>query len=177
MIEIWKDIKNYEGYYQVSNLGRIRSLDRIVGGPYNSKRKLKSKLLFGTSNIDKYVQVMLCKYGKPKSRLVHSLVANTFMYNPNLDLRINHKDCDKTNNIITNLEWVTQSENIIHSYANNLHKSGIDHHNSKFKRNDVVSIRHLLKNGNSQSSIAKKFNVSKVAIYNIANNITYKNVI
>ena len=90
--EIWKDIKNYEGLYQVSNLGRVKSLY------YN-------KILQNAVQKDGYFQVSLSKNGIQKMYLVHRLVAEAFLPNPHNYLCVNHKDEDKSNNIYTNLEW------------------------------------------------------------------------
>lgn len=105
MNEIWKDIDGYEGLYQVSNLGRVKSLN------YNHTRKEKI-LKFGkiSKNRD-YLQVNLCKNGKVKRHLVHILVAQAFIPNPKNLPQVNHKDEDKTNNCVDNLEWISRKEN------------------------------------------------------------------
>ena len=114
MREMWKDIKGYEGFYQVSNTGKILSLDRNTT---NGKiRKLQ------TSN-NGYLSVTLCKNGIITRKSIHRLVAETFLPNPYCLPQINHKDEDKTNNLVcinddgsvdlekSNLEWCTQLYN------------------------------------------------------------------
>lgn len=112
--EVWKDIKGYEGFYQVSNLGNVRSLERIVC--YSDGRKIKypsQKRKFGIN--DGYLFVPLRKNGKAKNKYVHRLVAEAFIDNPYNKKYINHKDYNRANNIYTNLEWVTAKENTAHS--------------------------------------------------------------
>lgn len=110
MKEIWKDIAGYEGKYQVSNLGRIRSLDRIV---YNQGRHYfqNGKILKAGSQKSGYLFVTLYKAGKRKEYLVHRLVAQAFIPNPNGLSQVNHKDEDVTNNKVENLEWCTAKYN------------------------------------------------------------------
>lgn len=100
-MEIWKDIKGYEGY-KVSNLGNVKSL--------NYNRTGKEKILKPKKNKG-YLYVNLCKQGKVKFYLVHRLVAQAFIPNPNNYPQINHKDEDKTNNTIQNLEWCDRKYN------------------------------------------------------------------
>ena len=100
--EIWKDIEGYEGKYQVSNLGRVKSI-----------RYGKEKILSPSISNQGYIQVNLCKNGKQKWCLIHRLVALAFIPNPNNLPQINHRDEDKTNNKVENLEWCD------HKYNNN----------------------------------------------------------
>ena len=102
--EIWKDIEEYEGLYQVSDNGRVRSLK------YGKERILKPERCKNG-----YLRVNLCKNEKQKHFLVHRLVALTFITNPNNLPQINHKDEDKTNNSVQNLEWCDQKYN--HNYG------------------------------------------------------------
>ena len=94
MKEIWKDIVGYEGLYQVSNMGRVRSFK------YNKVRILKP---LSTNN--GYLHVNLRKNNSVKGLLIHRLVAQAFLENPNNFPQVNHKDENKTNNIVSNLEW------------------------------------------------------------------------
>lgn len=99
MIEVWKDIKNYENLYQISNLGNIKNI---------KKNKLIKPFI---SKSTKYLQIDLCKYGIKKRYSIHSLVCNAFISNPNNYKYINHKDENKLNNNANNLEWCTQKYN------------------------------------------------------------------
>ena len=120
MEEIWKDIKKYEGLYQVSNLGRVKSLERIRKNGKNNFYLKKERLLKqATQNIG-YKFVVLYKDNGKKGYRVHRLVAETFIPNPNNYNCINHKDECRTNNKVDNLEWCTISYN--NSYGTKLER-------------------------------------------------------
>ena len=103
MNEIWKDIVGYEGLYQVSNLGNVKSL--------NYRRTGKERILKPVNNGCGYLQVNLCKNWNRRLFRIHRLVANAFLENPDNKSDVNHKDEDKTNNCVDNLEWMTRKEN------------------------------------------------------------------
>lgn len=113
--EIWKDIKDYKGLYQVSNLGNIKSLN------YNHTKK--EKLLKTILQVDGYLGVNLGKNGIRKRYRVHRLVAETFLENSDNLPVINHKDGNKLNNNIDNLEWCSVAYNTQHSYNIGLEKT------------------------------------------------------
>ena len=109
-IEIWKDIKDYEGLYQVSNLGRVKSLDRIVKDTTKDRTQtLKGREIKTTDNGNGYKLVCLTKNSIRKNKYVHRLVAETFIPNPDNLKEVNHKDLNKNNNSVCNLEWVSSS--------------------------------------------------------------------
>lgn len=114
--EIWKDIEGYEGLYQVSNLGRIRSLDRIIIRKNGMQLPLKGKILsqhikYGNGTLPRY-QVNLCKNNKNSMYLVSRIVAKAFVQNPNNLPQVNHKDENPANNNVDNLEWCTGEYNM-----------------------------------------------------------------
>lgn len=121
--EIWKDIKGYEGYYQVSNYGRVRSLDRTVVDSWCT-RNLKGKILKQTKHNgkQKYYYVSLSKDNQIKKVFVHRLVARAFISNMKIKPQVNHKDGNPFNNKVENLEWVTNAENTQHAYDTKLNK-------------------------------------------------------
>lgn len=110
--EVWKDIENYEGLYQVSNLGRVRSLDREDA----QGRRIKGTVLAGSLNGKGYRKISLCRDGDVKNNLTHRLVAKAFLDNPNNLPEVNHED--KENNAVSNLEWCTSRYNIMYGTRN-----------------------------------------------------------
>ena len=115
--EIWKDIKGYEGLYQVSNLGRIKSLERKSKTKGNVEYIKKEKVLKERFS-NGYVSVILYKNGTKKNFRVHRLVAKAFLVNPKNLPQINHINFNRSDNRIENLEWVTAKENIQHNFKN-----------------------------------------------------------
>jgi len=110
--EIWKDIKGYEGLYQVSNMGRVKSLERTVIRKNGRKFTVRERILKPFPNHKGYLQVSLCdSRGKEKTVKVHRLVCEAFYKNPENKPCVNHIDEDKTNNAASNLEWCTYKEN------------------------------------------------------------------
>lgn len=109
-MEKWEDIKNFEGLYQISNLGRIKSLRRTVDTTKYKKivEEKEMKQFIGTNG---YMITTLSKNGKKYPIMVHRLVAETFISNPQNLPQVNHKDEDKTNNNVENLEWCDRKYN------------------------------------------------------------------
>lgn len=122
MEEIWKDIEGYEGRYQVSNLGRVKGLDRYVPFGINSSRmrEVPGKLLKLQPHNKGYLTANLSQHSIITSYLVHRLVAEAFMLNPDNKEMVNHKDGNKRNNNATNLEWATRQENEDHAFRTGL---------------------------------------------------------
>lgn len=110
---MWKSIKGYEGYYEVSDKGKVRSLDRTIAYPDGHVQHLKGKNLHFTKVNSGYLQVVLNKEGKKKRYYVHRLVGSAFLDNPNNFSDINHKDYNKENNCYENLEWMSHMDNLI----------------------------------------------------------------
>lgn len=159
MKEVWKDIKDYEGLYQVSNLGRVRSLDRYIEtfiknqiGRYKCTKFYKGYIL-KQQTYQGYKCVQIHTNGQYKWEKVHRLVAETFIPNSNNLPQVNHIDGNKENNKVDNLEWCTHSENIKHAYNNNL----INHYKRKIKQYDLQG--NFIKTWNSAKEIEKNLNI------------------
>lgn len=150
--EVWCAVAGFEGYYDVSNLGRVRSRDRQIG-----KRLVKGKLLKPGYYPNKYLFVCLRKEGVVKNAMVHRLVAAAFLEKTDNCNVVNHKDGDKQNNCVENLEWCTPSENQLHSACVGLRKT-------HFSKQDKETMKCLYEKGLSQGKIAEKFGVSQVLV-------------
>lgn len=145
-MEIWRLINDYPNY-EVSNLGRVKSMK------FEKERILKPELLK-----DGYLRVKIYNDVKKNKFLVHRLVADCFIENKEKKKQINHKNGIKTDNSVSNIEWVTPSENMTHSYILKLNysKLGEEHPMSKLTKKDVINIRK------------KKYSIKKEAeFYNV----------
>ena len=107
---MWKDIKGYEGIYQVDENGNVKSCERNTSGKH-----IKEKIIKGGNYSNDYRFVCLRKDGKNSNKSIHRLVANAFIPNPNNYPYVNHKDGNKSNNNVTNLEWCTAKQNLQHA--------------------------------------------------------------
>ena len=158
--EIWKDIPEYEGLYQASNLGNIKSLKRYKQN--HSKLQLVNEKIL-SKHINKtngYEYVVLTKNGIEKNIRVHRLIANTFIPNIKKLPQINHKDGNKKNNRVDNLEWCTNKENVIHA-----HKTGLAENKNKIKVNQYDLQGNLI---NTYRSIVEASKNTGISIGNIS---------
>ena len=121
MEEVWKDIKGYENLYQVSNYGNVKSLDRYIKNK-NGKMQFYNEKILRPNDSKGYLKVTLSKNNRQRTFRIHVLVAKTFISNPENKPEVNHKDGNKHNNHIDNLEWNTRRENEIHAYQKGLAK-------------------------------------------------------
>jgi len=131
MIEEWKDIKGFEGLYQVSNLGRVLSLPKTFKGGGNGGVKSHNGIILKQTKATLYPSVNFSVNGVKTVVNVHRLVAEAFLPNPENKTTVNHIDGNKYNSNVSNLEWATQSENIIHAYKTGLSAKGARHSRSK----------------------------------------------
>lgn len=166
--EEWRPISGFEGLYLVGSHGNVWSLRKA--------KALKQKL-----TKTGYPSVNLYKNEACFTRRVHRLVADAFIENVDDKPCVNHKDSDRCNNFVGNLEWVTHKENTLHAYRlGRIHiferVSGEKASNAKLKEKQVVEIRKLLKTGATCASISKLYNVTAGSIENIKNSHTWTNV-
>ena len=169
--EVWKDIKDYEGLYQISNYGNVKSLKR--------KYVPKDKLLKLTKGYNNYIEVRLSK-GSPRkvyTNRVHVLVTKHFIGDIENGLTVNHKDGNKFNNHADNLEIISRSDNTKHAWDIKIYnQNGENSVNSKLSNTQVEDIRLNYKNTKiSHNKLAIEYGVSRQTISNIINYKTYKN--
>lgn len=158
-MENWKPVVNFEGFYEISDQARVRSLHD--GRKFKAGHVMSPKLgKWG------YFYVNLYRNGKfSKTLKIHRMVATAFVPNPNNKPEVNHKDGNKQNNLPTNLEWVTESENVIHAFATGLHSGdkmrGEKNGFAKLTENNVKEIFQLRAEGRTQQCLADQFGVSR----------------
>jgi hypothetical protein len=183
--ETWKDIIGYETFYQVSNFGNVRSLDRIVNKPNGTFYLRKGKICKQSKSNLGYMTVGFTVNNVKINKYVHRLVAETFIINTLNKLQVNHIDCNKENNSVNNLEWCTNSENHIHASKNGLNKlhlyrvaySGEQNTNSLLKEKQVLEIRQkYIPYKYSAKKLSKEYNVSESCITHILNNTSWKEI-
>lgn len=161
MTELWRNIAEYKGMYQVSCLGRIRSFKN------NKPRFLKKR-----KNKSGYYYVNLCDGGVYKSMSIHRLVACEFLGDSNL--QVNHKNGNKENNTLENLEFVSRDENREHAKKNNLLATKEKNGSHKLTERDVKLMRFKYSIGKKMSCLSREFGVSKSVVRKIINYINWK---
>ena len=169
--EKWRDVVGYEGLYQVSNYGRVKSF-------HNNGVRILNPVL---ADYPGYYVVSLTKNGDQRTQYVHILVAQSFIFNPEKKSYVNHIDGDKLNNRLEKLEWVTPTENSRYAWQNGLIESrtGTVNLHSKLTPEQIRYIRVNYKPHDenfSMAALARKFNVSKSTIYLVLAHRTYKDV-
>lgn len=172
--EYWKDIKGYEGLYQVSNLGNIKSIDRSIKRS-TSLMKLKSKPISQYVGNRGYPMVSLCINGKCKRYLVHRIVAIAFLPNPLNKAYVNHIDDNKQNSNLENLEWSTPTENSIHAHKHGLANvaRGERQHSSKLT---VDRVKYIRESSKTVRELSIMFNVSKQSIRDVKMKRSWKHI-
>jgi hypothetical protein len=180
--EEWRPVVGWEGFYEVSNLGQVRSLDRWVRSKSNSLRFRKGIILRqkdpGRHKKRKqlpYLLIHLRALPRSEHRSVHSLVIKAFVGPRPPGMVCNHMDGNPQNNHATNLEWVTPSENLQHAVrlGKQMGRRGEKHHATSLTETDIYHIRLLLRAGSMQQDLALMFGVSDGTISNIAHKKTW----
>ncbi|MBQ7798752.1 MAG: HNH endonuclease [Clostridia bacterium] len=170
MKEIWKDIEGYESLYQVSNLGNVKSLDHIRKNGTNEYMQKGKLLKPQLNNKTRYFYIRLSKNGKVKSFLLHRIIAQAFIVNPNNYKEINHKDENPSNNSLQNLEWCDRKYNINYGTGNQRRSQteiGTKKGAKKVCQFDLKN--NLLKIWDSQSQIKKELGMAQSNICNCCN--------
>ena len=178
LTEVWKDIPDFEGSYQVSNMGRVRSVDSVVTFSDGRVRKYKGKVLKPYINNTGYEQVMLYDDNGYNLKRVHRLLLETFKPHINMnDLDVNHIDGNKLNNHLTNLEWLTRRDNILHACDIGLiNNRGEDSPNAILSNADVLEILQRLDTGELQKDIGLDYGVSNKYISQINRGVRWRAV-
>ena len=175
-MEIWKDIKGFEGLYKVSNLGRVKSCERTVEyfNPKTNKlgrHTVKEKIKKPSTKENGYLQVSLYINNKGINKYIHRLVAEAFIENPQNKKTVNHKDFNVTNNVVSNLEWSTYEEQEAHKISN-----------KRYVKPNTRKVRVNYLNGDTSKfesvcDCAKGLGIHRDTVYNIMKNIKSKKAI
>ena len=162
-----KDIKEYKGFYAITESGEVWAYPNPKKGRWKEGRFLKTWLI-GNG----YKTVMLYKNLIPKKFLVHRLVALTYIPNSKNLPEVNHVDGNRLNNNLENLEWISVRDNHSHAWRNGLYDKNIgqNHYRSKLSDKQIKEVRNLYKKGIKGKEIAERFNVSPSFIYRVVRN-------
>lgn len=166
--EIWLPINGFEKSYEVSNQGRVKSLNRIVPKSCLTLETMNIKERILKPGIDKkgYLRIVLCSNGKMYTKKVHRLVAIHFIPNPDNLPEVNHIDTVKINNWVENLEWCTTQSNIAHAVSNGLYSN-------RYQKFTDEIIAEVYKSRDKYSDIAKQYKISIPTILDIKNGTRY----
>lgn len=181
--EIWKDIIGYEGFYQVSNLGRIKTLDRVKEFPNGVKHIIRREAIMKlkTTNFG-YITVSLYNHSAKKSKnyFAHKLVLIMFSTNPENKLEGNHKNGIKSDNTLENLEWCTRAENNRHAIETGLlvARKGSEVYNAKLNEEKIALIRRFYRRfpKTKQRDFSKRIEICHKQLNSILKNRTWKHV-
>jgi len=167
MKEIWKDVQGYEGIYEISNFGRVKSIERKS---FNGKGFYDRKEYIMENHLNRmgYLYVHLCKNNMGRTIAVHRLVGKHFVEKVDNKTHLNHIDGNKLNNNVNNLEWVTPKENGEHAARLFLKANEEDHPSAKLTNNEVLNIYKSFKNGRyTIKELCNKYKVAYSTIYHI----------
>lgn len=176
MEAVWRDIDGYVGFYQISSTGLVRSVDRYVLRKDGRTQLCKGRILsFFKGTTCNYLSVQICRDNIPQKFLVHRLVAKAFLgLTDDTNLEVNHKDGNRFNNCVENLEVVTHQQNINHSVLTNLKRDyGENHVHAKLTNQQAKAMREMWNKGVKQVDIAKLFGVSNKLVHRVVNYKSY----
>lgn len=159
-MEIWKKVLNYEGLYEVSNKGRVRDCKGKIKPMYKNNKG--------------YLCLSLYYKGKTYHPTIHRLVAKAFIENPNNYDQVNHKDCNKSNNTVNNLEWCNQRYNYDEGMKTFQYSKNEAHYFAKLKNSDIPIIYDLYKLGFTRTTISKIFDINPSSLNAIETGISYR---
>jgi hypothetical protein len=181
--EVFVDIQGYEGYYQVSNYGNVRSLDRVIKEKTGKIQTLKGRILKPRINPGGYYHVGLGKNGTRATFAIHQLVARAFIPNPNKKRTVNHINGDKLSNNVSNLEWSTYSENLEHAYKTGLRQAvkpsevACKNYRRKLNEQQVREIKRLIvADFLTLKQIANQYNVGRSTISSIKSGRNWRHI-
>ncbi|MGF0422203.1 NUMOD4 domain-containing protein [Acinetobacter baumannii] len=166
-MENWKAIKNYEGLYEVSDLGRVRSLDRMVAVPHGGQRLAKGQVLKPKQHRDGYLCVFLSKKQKQICPMIHKLVLEAFVGERPSGMQACHGNGDKTDNRLVNLRWDTVKANHRDKKKHGTTARGTKVNTNKLKPEQVVAIREKRNNGVTLQALAEEYGISNNAVSHI----------
>jgi hypothetical protein len=165
VIELWREVVDFEGLYEISNFGRVKSCARIVTQASGVLYPVREKIIALGVHTQGYKLACLAKDGARHTRLVHRLVAIAFIPNPNALPDVNHLDMDKTNNCTTNLEWCTPLRNQRHAAKNGRFHGRT---NTKFQRKLTPESADIIRDStNSYADLAAQYGVSEHTISDV----------
>lgn len=176
--EIWKPVVGYEGLYEISNIGRVKSLEKTVNTFGGHTLRRKERFLRPQEFTTGYYFVILCDNTQRKHCSIHRLVADAFIPNPEKKPDVNHKDFNRKNNLVENLEWVTKRENIVHAFTKVDRNTARGERNSKakLKESDAIEIRKLKREGVDTKRLAEIYQLNCSTINRISNGTYWKHV-
>lgn len=172
----WRTVNGYEGKYEVSSSGDVRSVERTRRGHRGAPTVVRPRVMKANRAAHGYLSLQLCKDGLASTVHVHRIVAEAFVPNPLRFSEVNHKDGVKSNNSASNLEWSSRHGNMRHASKSGLLAVGSRHGNSKLCEEDIPSIRRRFASGESQRQIAHDYGVGSEAIRFVILGRTWRHV-
>ena len=177
---IWRPVEGYEGIYEVSSAGEVKSLPRLkyCGHKGSPPQKVVGRTLKVSEDRLGYSRVKLSKDGTSNLKYLHRIIASAFIEPIAGKMEVNHIDGDKSNNSLKNLELVNRSENMKHNFSIGISQArrGDDNNKAKLSWDSVKKIRKLYSDGVSQKDLSEKFEVTIANISCIVNNKTWKEI-